>query len=454
MHTHRRGLLSGLIAFTLVVGLAACGDSDESADGKVTITVMGLPPTTNAATRQAFLDQVAAFEAANPTIDIEPSDAPWDVKTFAAKMAGGNAETVLRIPLTEPPGLIDRGQVADITEEAKALGAFADFNPKIMETLTRDGKVYGLPESMYNLALVYNRSLFTQAGLDPDKPPATWAEFRAAAKQITEKTGQIGYGALTTNNSGGWHLTAMTYANGGVMEKTVDGKQVAAFNDTATLDALRLLKAMRFEDDSMGKNQLRKSEDAAPDFAAGKIGMWINGTTTYNSFITRFGGKAEDFGVTSLPQGPGNATLLGGTVEMVSARATKAQRAAAVKWIDFQYIQPNYNPESAAAVAKAQADDKLPVGVPLVPVFSQAIVDKVDAAVAPYVNVPKDQFKPYVEGTKALGFVPEPSVAAQELYGALDPVVQAVLTEPDADPAKLLAEASDKVDAILKQQQP
>lgn len=454
MQLTRRTVLIGGLAGAATLALPGCASkgSGSSGDG-TTVSVMGLPPTTNAATRQAFLDQVAAFEKTNPTIHLEPSDAPWDVKTFAAKLAGGKAEAVLRIPLTEPPGLIDRQQVADITAEAKALPAFADFDPKVMSTLTRDGKVYGLPESMYSLGLIYNRTLFAAAGLDPDNPPKTWDEFRAAAKQITKRTGQVGYAPITTNNSGGWHLTAMTYANGGVMQKTVDGKAVAAFNDAPTLQALQLLKAMRYEDNSLGTNMLRKAEDVAPDFAAGKVGMWINGTTTYNSFITRFGGKAKDFGASILPQGAGNATLLGGTVEQVTARVDDAQRAAAIKWIDYEYVRPNFDPDAAAAVAKAQAADELPVGIPLVPVFGQAIVDKVNAAIAPYVNVPVAQFKPYVEGTKTLEFVPEPAVAAQDLYAALDPVVQAILTKPDADPQKLLAAASDQVDAILRQQQ-
>ncbi|MBM7787403.1 ABC transporter substrate-binding protein [Tenggerimyces flavus] len=454
----RRGLIACGLALALGVSTAACGSNgdppstSDQTDGQVTISVMGLPPATNAESRQAFLDQVAAFEKANPDIKIKPSDAPWDVKTFAAKMAGGRAETVLKIPLTEPPGLIERKQVADITVEAKKLPEFASFDPKVMEILSSEGKVYGLPESIYALGLVYNRKLFTQAGLDPDDPPDTWEEFRHAADQIAEKTGKIGYGALTTNNSGGWHLTAMTYANGGTMQDLVDGKPTATFNNAPTLEALKLLHDMRFVDDSMGTQQLRKGEDASPAFAAGEIGMWINAPQAYNSYITLFKGDPADFGAASLPQGGGDGTLAGGTVLMVTAKASDAERAAAVKWIEYSSILPSYDTAAAVTVAKARAADKLPVGVPVLPVFDQATVDKVDAAIKPYVNVPTEQFAPYVERTKDLAFVPEPAIAAQDLYAALDPVVQAVLTNKDADPAALLAAAEDQVNAILRRQ--
>ena len=39
---------------------------------------------------------------------------------------------------------------------------------------TSDGKVVAIPTAAYAQALHYNRALFTQAGLDPNKPPTTW----------------------------------------------------------------------------------------------------------------------------------------------------------------------------------------------------------------------------------------------------------------------------------------
>jgi multiple sugar transport system substrate-binding protein len=446
------------LAVTLSLGAAtACGSdsgSENGGDGNVTISVMGLPPTTKATTRQAFLDQIAAFEKANPTIHITPSDAPWNVQTFTAKIAGGKAETVLEIPLTEPPGLIQRQQVADITAEAKALPEFSALDPQIMATMSRNGKIYGLPESAYALGLLYNRKVFSDAGLDPDEPPATWDEVRAAAKQIHDRTGKIGYAPMTTNNTGGWHLTAMTYSNGGLVERPDGDRQALAINDSpAAAQALQLLKAMRFEDNSLGANMLRKSEEVAPDFAAGKIGMEINGPEAYKSYLALYKGDPKNFGVAPLPQGGGNATLIGGTVLMVNARATAAQRAAAVKWIEYQYLRPAYDPAAAIAKAKADAADKLPVGVPYLPIYNQDIVEKVDAAIKPYINVISSNFQPYADGTAKLKFVPEPPVASQEVYGALDPVIQAVLTRKDADPAALLKTAGDQLSSLLSQQQ-
>ena len=60
------------------------------------LTVSNLPPATEEETREAFLTRVEEFEAANPDIDVEPSEYEWDVATFAAQMAGGTLPTSSR----------------------------------------------------------------------------------------------------------------------------------------------------------------------------------------------------------------------------------------------------------------------------------------------------------------------------------------------------------------------
>jgi len=58
---------------------------------------------------------------------------------------------------------------------------------------------------------------------------------------------------MATSNTGGWQLTTSTYANGGRMETVGDdGKVTATVNNDATKAALANLKAMRWEDNSLG----------------------------------------------------------------------------------------------------------------------------------------------------------------------------------------------------------
>ncbi|MFI9847939.1 ABC transporter substrate-binding protein [Nonomuraea sp. NPDC051941] len=442
-------------ALVLAAATAGCSSGSSGEDsGKTTITVAGMPPTTAAKTRAQFLDAVAAFEKANPTIKIKPTDTQWDARTFATRLAGGNAETVLTVPLTEPPGLIARRQVADLSAEIKSLPHAGDFDPRALAPATgADGKVYGLPVTEYALGLVYNRALFTKAGLDPDRPPATWDEVRAAAKKIAG-TGAAGYTQMTVKNTGGWILTAMTYSFGGRMEKQEGDRYVPSLLDGPAEQALRHLSTMRWQDDSMGANQLRTQQDAERDFAAGKIGMMIGTVNSYSRYTTLYSGKPDDFGIAALPQqGGGKATLLGGLVAAVNAKATAAQRAAAVKWIDFYYLKPNYDPAAAEQLAVANAADKLAVGLPTLPFYGTSVSGPVNAAIAKHGNIPVSNFAPYVKDTDKLEYVVEPPVAAQDLYGALDTAVQAVLTRKDADPRDELTKAAARVAPLLEKAQ-
>lgn len=439
-----------------LLGIAACGGGQEAGKatgGKVEITVSGMPPSTQAASQKDFLADVAAFEKANPAIDIKPTETQYEAKTFAARLAAGQLETVFRIPLTDPPALIKRRQVADLTADLKAVRHSADFDPRLMAPSSADGKVYGLPTEAYAVGLIYNRELFTKAGLDPAKPPATWEEVRAAAKKISDKTGIAGFGMHATNNTGGWMLTTMTYSFGGQMERAEGDRVVAAFDDAPTRGALDLLKAMRWEDKSMGTQHLRNLDDLMRDFAAGKVGMVMGAPNLFSGYKLKFGGDAEKYGQAVLPMTADGGALMGGTVAVVSPKATAEQRLAAVKWIDYYYLRPKYDPQLAAARAQKRKADNLVAGLPTIPFYSAAVSGPVIEAERANSNLRLENFAPFVDNVGAQKFVVEPPVAAQELYAALDTVVQAVLTREDADPAGELKKAADKVVPILERSQ-
>ncbi|MEU4700877.1 ABC transporter substrate-binding protein [Nonomuraea dietziae] len=440
------------LAGTALTAVAGCsgGPAEPAAGGRTRITVADLPPTTQQNVRQQFLNQVAAFEKANPDIDIEPRESKWEAKTFATRLAGGQVETVFQVPLTEPQGLIKRGQVADISGEVSALPHAATFDKRALAPATdQAGRIYGLPTSQFALGLVYNRQLFDKAGLDVAKPPTTWDEVRAAAKTITDKTGVPGFGVPATNNTGGWIFTTMTYTYGGRVQQDSGGKAVATLDTEQSRAVLGLLKGMRWTDGSMGTQHLRNAADLAKDFAAGKVAMMIATPSSYTEFATQFGGAAEVFGMAALPSAGTPATLLGGKVAVVSPKATAAERAAAVKWIDFFFLKPRYDTKAAATVAAAKAADDVPVGFPYVSLYGPAVADPVLRAEREHANVPVANFEPYEKGVTAQEFVTEPAVAGQDMYAALDTAVQAILTREDAEPAEELRKAQDKAAAAL-----
>lgn len=61
----------------------------------------------------------------------------------------------------------------------------SSYAPAVWDLLTFDGQCWAGVNTCYNIALYYNRTLFHEGGLDPDKPPRTVAELDACAQQLT-----------------------------------------------------------------------------------------------------------------------------------------------------------------------------------------------------------------------------------------------------------------------------
>ncbi|MFF2327469.1 MULTISPECIES: ABC transporter substrate-binding protein [unclassified Streptomyces] len=435
-----------------LTGCSALTPSKAGSEGDLVLRVQGMPPATDKPALALFKEQVADFERANPGIEVKGSTTVFDPLTFSAKLSGGNVEDVIRVPLTEPQRLIQQKQVQPITGQLQEWDHFEEFNPQVLKPVSDSaGDVYGVPQNPYAQGLVYNRDLFKKAGLDPDRPPTTWDEVRDAAQRISEKTGKAGFVHESKDNQGGWQLAMLTYAFGGELETQQDGTYTATLTGEPTKKALHLLQDMRWKDDSLGRNLLNNQNDVIKQFAAGQVGMFMGSPGTYRLAKMQFGMEHTDhFGVGQMPQAGGNATLTGGDIYMVPKSVDQKHATAAVKWLTFAYAQPQYSTDVAAAQAEAlAADPKSAVGVPTLPVFDEKRQDAINAAIKPYVNIELKNFLPYTEGLSKLDLKAEPPYQAQQLYTALDPVVQSVLTKRGADVDALLAAAEKDVNAKL-----
>lgn len=446
-----------LMVLTVVSGLtvAACSSSSGSgvdSDGVVTITVGQKPTPDQAAALKIWNNQVRAFEKANPKIKIKGSEYGYDVQTFQADLTAGTLPTVVAIPYTDVQGLIQRHQLADVTSEVKSSPVGSRINPSVLK-IAQDssGKVFGLPVQAYTMSLNYNRTLFKKAGLDPDKPPTTWDEVRADAKAIADRTGTPGYSTMSTNNTGGWALTAMTYAFGGDIEKANGDKATASFDAAPMKNALGTLQQMRWQDNSMGSNFLYNQKQLQQQFAAGKVGMYIGTPGDFRDEVSTMGGKPEDFGAAPLPPGaPDGGTLTGGAVQMFNPKASRAQISAAVKWAQFFWLSKYTDKSAAVAGAKADNADKVyQVGLPSLWLFDADSQAKYNEWIKPYVNVPQANFTPYTTAAPNLTLKVEPPVAGQQVYAKLDSVLQTVLTKKDTDLDSLLSDATASVNGLL-----
>jgi ABC-type glycerol-3-phosphate transport system substrate-binding protein len=441
---------AALTAAALLAASAAgisVASAQSSSSSSVSISVASLiPGSTKAATTQ-FNNQVTEFEKANPGIKVKSVTYQWTGPTFAAKLAAGTLPTVFTVPFTDARTLGTNKQLADLSKYVRALPYFKEYNPAVIaEGTTSNGKIIAVPTAAYAQALHYNRALFSQAGLDPNSPPTTWAQVMADAKIISQKTGKAGYVEMgKDDNTAGWILTTIAYSLGGRMETGTGTKAVATLNNPATVSALNMLQQMRWTDNSMGSNFDYGWSDINQAFAAGQVGMYVSGSDVFTNLVQASNIDPSIYGLTALPTAAGNpkaAVLGGGTLAAVRPNASAAQIAAAVKWIDFFYEQPLVNKAAAIRNAKTLAASKQPIGVPALPVFDQKQYTLANTWIKSYINVPLNQMTGYTNGVFKQHLAAEPAASTQSVYHSLDAAVEAVLTTPDANIPALLAQAN------------
>jgi ABC-type glycerol-3-phosphate transport system substrate-binding protein len=453
---HRRASHRTMAGITVVaalgLGAAACGSTpapSSSASGHVTISVDCAPPASSPLQHKEWNEDVATFEKENPSITIDSIyENPCEVPaSFTAMLGAGTEPNVFYTYFTDKDQVLDAGQAADITPyvNTKTVPMLDDIVPSAMAAVTAGKTIYGLPTSNYTQGLIINRQLFTEAGLNPNDPPTTWAAVETDAAAITKLgNGIYGYGDYSAGNNGGWHFSSELDAMGGHMINPAG--TAASFDTPQGAAILQALHTMRFVDHSMSPTQQLAWGALQKQMAAGKLGMYIAAPDDiYNVIVPQDGGNINDYGMGPIPAATGTpaGSLSGGNDYMFAKRDTPAQIKAGIKWLDFESLTPGQGVYFNFARQKA---DGVAVGFPEPQLFTggtEATYDKLMDASA---TINPSYYSTFADSRETpMG---EP-VDAQAVYKTLDPVMLGVLTNPNPNISQLLATATSQVNQIL-----
>jgi multiple sugar transport system substrate-binding protein len=173
-------------------------------------------------------------------------------KTLASFVSGKTPSVAYEFGSSVTP-LAKRSQTRDLTELVRGTPGFDwdDFFPAVRAAATVDDKIYGVPALVDNLALVYNKKLFADAGVAEPTADWTWEDFRAAAVK-TAAPDDKRYGWAYVNDGSEdtvWRFLALLWQAGGDL-LSPDGKK-AAFDSPAGLSAMNLLRDMAVTDRSV-----------------------------------------------------------------------------------------------------------------------------------------------------------------------------------------------------------
>jgi len=314
-----------LAAMTATLAIASAQMADAITE-PVTISFYNYNLATAGIGREATLELIAAFEKANPLIKVEPIGAPSNevLSRVQADMVAGQdvdvAQLVFR-DLIYAAEQLGAQPLEDVVGQDLADHA-AGFVPSGLALGEVEGRTYGLAYVFSTPVMFINRDLFKQAGLDPDQPPRTWEEVKAAGKAIAEKTGKHGFfpGAYGPTD-GTFVYQSIVMSNGG---KVREGNKLT-FADTDQADAVAMLR------DLMDAGAHARIDVGAhiDTFQSGNLGMFLYTSAVLNRLESAAKGNFE-LGLAPMPsfgEKPTAPTNSGSAIFMFSQDPVK-QRAA------------------------------------------------------------------------------------------------------------------------------
>jgi multiple sugar transport system substrate-binding protein len=260
------------------------------------------------------------------------------VQKLGTAAASGTAPDVAANDLVFTPYFASVGAFADITKQVDSLPYAKDFDPGHVAQSKYKGKTYAVPFTGDVSILFYNKDLFTKAGLDPNKPPTTYAEIEADAKAITALGGKT-KGFVFSGACGGcniFELTPHIWASGGNVLND-DGTK-ARLDSSEVTDALQLYQDMWKAGDMPSLVQTDNGPNAGTAFQGGTIGMKEDGTGFLGALVA---GKKVNFGVAPIPgKDGGSASFAGGdNMSIMSGSKNPTGAWEFVKWITSEPAQ-------------------------------------------------------------------------------------------------------------------
>ncbi len=307
--------LSILMMLVVVLALAGCTavapaqpGAAPSAAGEEGVTMTFLTRNSNETIVRQLVD--VWNESHTNQIEVTVVPASEFVTKLGTMIASGTPPDIVAVDLIYVPAFSAAGQMTDITELAKGLPYFDQLSPSHVRLATYEGKIFALPFNAEGSVLLWNKELFSQAGLDPEKPPTNWAEIYDAAKAITALgDGTYGYyfsGACAGCNA--FTFAPLIWASGGDI-LSEDGTQ-PTLDDPMVKEALAFYRQMWEEELIQPGSVADGGTEFFNTFSSGKIGM--QGLGAFAITLLKTSETPFDFGVTFLPGKEGGVSSFAG----------------------------------------------------------------------------------------------------------------------------------------------
>jgi len=311
MHVIRTVVVAGLIA---ACGISCAPRSSESNGGRTIVHYWEKWTGFEAEAMQAVIDD---FNASQDRIEVRMLSVGLIDQKLLLAAAGGNPPDVAGLWSQNIPDFAEKGALIPLDGRLKVAGITGDlYIPVIWQLCQHRGFTWGLPSAPATLALHWNKRLFRDAGLDPDRPPSSLAELELFTEQLTVvevnrngKRVRLRYPELTPSEQAGkefdiiqighlpqepgWWMEQWCWWFGGELW---DGERTITASSPGVQAAYRWVGSYA---EKYGVDNLRKFGAASGNFASpqnpfldGRVAMTLQGTWM-NNFIQKYAPHLE-----------------------------------------------------------------------------------------------------------------------------------------------------------------
>jgi multiple sugar transport system substrate-binding protein len=256
---------------------------------------------------------VAAFEAANPGIDVEiigypPNDEGFVRLTTAVQT--GQGVDVLRLPSDRLLQYVADGLIAP-AEDFMSPEDLADFYPNVLDTVRlQDNKAMAWPLWVVPMGMYLNKTVFEERGVELPPTDWTWDQFVETARQLTftRDNGEQVYGWAGFVDPGVVNTWGMFMNEDPSVRPVVDNNTTFGFNSPQAIAAIQ-----RYADLALVEQVTPPDFGAMADadvkggFTTGQIAMIVDATGP----AAQFAADGVDFEIYPIPTVNGNNVTIG-----------------------------------------------------------------------------------------------------------------------------------------------
>ncbi|MEU7041994.1 ABC transporter substrate-binding protein [Streptomyces varsoviensis] len=253
-------------------GCAADTASGVGADGRVTIQMWHGQTDVGS---KAIKGLAAEFERTHPDIRVDLGGGVLTdamLQKVTAALASGAYPDIAYIFGSDLASVARSPQVVDLTEMVGQWSTpWRNYHAPAREAVTIRGKVRAVPALLDSLAVICNKKVFADAGVDLPKPGWTWKEYTETARRLTSRAkGRFGTGWPGTGDEDTvWRLWPMVWDLGGDVIAE-DGKSIGF--EKVGARALEVVKEMA-DDKSVYVDPKPGGEQMYQVFLSGRMGM-------------------------------------------------------------------------------------------------------------------------------------------------------------------------------------